>query len=352
MKPRYLIPIGLLMAVGAFVLHTLYLAGSFRSIDPHFAGSCKAVEGVTGAEDITIDPQRPVAYISAYDRRAALAGESFEGGIFRHSLEEDSASPERLNTGALSDFRPHGMDIHTDEDGQQSLFVVNHGNDEHSIEIFDLDNGDLEHRRTVRDPMLNSPNNLVAVSHEQFYVTNDHGGQSETMRKLEDYLRLPLSNVLLFDGEGFSEAATGLRFANGINQSPDGETIYVAGTTEPGIYVYERNPETNELSYHHTIELITGPDNIEVDSMGTLWVGGISRLLGFVEHVDNPDHAVPAEVVRIQPRGGHNYSVDTIYQNDGSELSASSAAAGKGSRLLIGTVFGPRFLDCEMDGIT
>ncbi len=348
MKTGYLILAGLVIAVTAFVLHTLYLAGSFRTIEPHFAGSCEAVEGVVGGEDITIDPEYPIAYISGYDRRAAMARQPHQGGIFRYHLEEENATPERLNIEPLDDFRPHGISLFKDDDGNRSLFVINHGGDQSTIEIFAIEDDDLVHRRTIRDPMITSPNNLHAVSHDQFYVTNDHGARSDLGRTLENYLRLPLANVVFFDGHEFGEAASGLRFANGVNQSPDGKTLYVAGTIEPGIYVYDRNPVSHELDYRHTIKLQTHPDNIEMDSDGNLWVGGISKLLAFVTHVDDPDHPVPAEVIRITPLAGDDYEITQVYMNDGSELSASSVAAVRGSRLLIGPVMDPHFLDCEM----
>jgi len=277
-----------------------------------------------------------------------MAGEPHQGGLFRYPLDQEGAVPERLNTDPLTDIRPHGISLYVDDDGNRSLFVINHGDGGQRVEVFSLEDGDLVHQRTLRGPGLNSPNNLHAVSHDQFYVTNDHGNTSDWGQTLESYLRLPLANVVFFDGNEFTEVASGLRFANGINQSPDGRTIYVAGTTEPGIYVFDRNPGTHTLAYRHTIAMSTGPDNIEVDGEGNLWVGGISRLLGFVAHVDDPEHRVPAEVVRITPREGDDYQVEPIYLNDGEALSASSVAAVQGSRLLIGPVLDPNFLDCEM----
>ena len=43
-----------------------------------------------------------------------------------------------------------------------------------TIEIFLLQDDQLVHQKTVSDPALVSPNDLVAVGPEQFYVTNDH----------------------------------------------------------------------------------------------------------------------------------------------------------------------------------
>src|SRR6185295_18864714 len=75
-----------LLAVGVQVLRVLWLAGTFRRIQPHFAGECHLVGGMVGPEDITIHPRTGVAYISAMDRRAIQAGKAVPGGIWAYDL--------------------------------------------------------------------------------------------------------------------------------------------------------------------------------------------------------------------------------------------------------------------------
>ena len=75
------------------------------------------------------------------------------------------------------------------------------------------------HQRTVADAALVSPNDIVAVGPEQFYVTNDHRHTGGFMRLVEEYGRQAWSNVLFYTGSGFVEAAAGLGYANGINIS-------------------------------------------------------------------------------------------------------------------------------------
>ena len=65
--------IGLAIAVvlaAGWLLQLLWAAGQFKTLEPHFAGSCREIGGVIGAEDITIHPRTGVAYLSAFDRRA------------------------------------------------------------------------------------------------------------------------------------------------------------------------------------------------------------------------------------------------------------------------------------------
>ena len=73
-KLRWLLLVLLLAA--AWVGRTLWLAGVFRTLEPHFAGHCTEVAGIPGPEDLTIHPRTGVAYVSACDRFALERGES------------------------------------------------------------------------------------------------------------------------------------------------------------------------------------------------------------------------------------------------------------------------------------
>ena len=52
-------------------------------------------------------------------------------------------------------------------------------------------------RATLADPSLVSPNDLVAVTPTQVYVTNDHRHAAGPMRAVEEYLRQPWTNAAL-----------------------------------------------------------------------------------------------------------------------------------------------------------
>ncbi len=93
------------------------------------------------------------------------------------------------------------------------------------------------------------------------------------MRGLEDYLKLRRSNVVFYDGSRFSEAASGIGYANGVNVSPDGKTIYLCAVTELALHVYDRDPASGKLLLREKIKLGTGVDNIEKDEAGGLWIG-------------------------------------------------------------------------------
>jgi arylesterase/paraoxonase len=159
---------------------------------------------------------------------------------------------------------------------------------------------------------------------------------------------LPWSNVLYYDGTNFKVVAGGLRYANGINRSPDGSRIYVASVTGRSVVVYQRDARSGALSEVAEVGLGTGPDNIEVDLEGNLWIGAHAKLLTFLSHASDPAVDAPSQVIKITPQGNDQFQVDEVFLSDGSDMSGSSVAARHGNRLLIGPVMDDRFLDCVM----
>jgi len=342
-----LLIIGLLCA--GWFAELLWSAGQFKNIESHFKGTCSPVVGITGPEDIVIHPETGVAYISACDRRAVSLGRPGKGGIFAYDLNLAGAKPVNLTPTADPDFQPHGISLYTGLSGQSILFVINHQGGEHTIEIYALQSGQLFHQKTLADPALVSPNDLVAVGPDQFYVTNDHRYPSGIKRTLEDYLKLPLSNVLFYTGSKFVEAASDIGYANGINVSADGRLLYVSATVRGELHVYDRNISTHTISLKEKLNLRTGLDNIELDQNGRLYIAAHPKLLTFVKHAKNSAVLSPSQILRLEARPAGGYDLEEIYLNTGEEISGSSVGAVHNNRMLIGTVFDPKILDCQLE---
>ena len=268
----------LVLVAGGWFVHMLWSAGQFKTLEPHYAGECTPITGIVGPEDITIHPETGVAYISASDWRAVTQGKPANGAIYAYDL--NSITPEliRLTAGAGGDFHPHGISLYVGENGQDSLFVVNHEDGRHRIEIYDLKDRQLIHRKTIAGPMLISPNDIVAVGPDKFYVSNDHRYTAGLMQVLENYLQLKLSNVVYFDGLRFLEVVSGIGYANGINVSADGNTLYLCAVTEGALHIYNRDIASGKLVLREKLDLATGVDNIEIDSTGGLWIGAHPQL--------------------------------------------------------------------------
>ena len=348
-----------LISVGAvvvllvlFVVKTLWVAGEFKDLKFHQTGQYRSVASMAGAEDITVDPATGVAFISCNDRRAAIAGKAEQGAIFAYDLRSEVPVPVSLTRGVDFKFHPHGISFFTAPDGRKFLFAVNMGHDAHfhdaskrgRIEIFEYVGNRLVHKKTVKDDSLYSPNDILGVGEEKFYITNDHGATSRLGKLAEDYLQLPLAHVLYYDGAAFSKVAGSLSYANGIAASPDGKTVYVASTVKGYLRVFSRDADTGALHRREDISLGTGLDNIEVDAAGDLWIGCHPKLLTFVKHSKDPAVPSPSQVLRVRLKADSAHEVEEVYLNDGTALSGSSVAMHHGNRLLIGSVY-QHFLD-------
>ena len=94
--------------------------------------------------------------------------ESFKGRIYAFDFNDANQVLKEftLKDFDSTDFVPHGIDTYIDpETGEISLFVVNHGEGKESVEIFQVDKENLllNHKKTVQDENIYSPNDVVAV---------------------------------------------------------------------------------------------------------------------------------------------------------------------------------------------
>jgi len=335
----------LAVALVVFRLHSMW---HFRSIEPVAPGDCTVVSGLVGVEDIVVDPQSGLAYLSVCDRRAAAAGQPANGGIWTYNLSDNDPVPIRLDTGPADDFQPHGIDLLFGPSGAVGLFVVNHGQGRNTVELFDLDGRQLVHRKTIQDPLIVSPNDVAAVAVDRFYVTNDHGSRGAFGKTLEDYLGLKRSGVVYYDGTRCRSVAGGIGHANGIALAPDGRRVYVCATTEGTVREYGRDAGSGALTLRQTVACGTAVDNVDVDASGALWIGAHPKPFKFVLHVRSARYRSPSEVIRLTPRSDGTFEQQTIYLDDGTQLSGCSVAVAFRDRLLVGSVFEPFFLDWRL----
>lgn len=340
----------LILLVGAWFGKLLVDAGQFRSLEPHFDGSCRRVTGAVGPEDVTIHPETRVAYVSATDRKALFAGKPVPGAIFSYDLDDPEAGLVNLTPDAGIDFQPHGISLWRGESGRAVLFVVNHPHDErgglrHQIDVFDLVGGRLVHRPPALedDELLIMPNDIVGLGPDRFYLTNTHANPPGFRQTLETYLRLTRARVVHFDGERFQPAIEGLLYPNGINVSADGRRLYVAGSTARALRIYERDPASESLRFLREIPLTSAPDNIEVAADGALWIGAHPKILKLLAHRSDPSLPSPSQVLRVEPESG---DVREVYLDLGDQISGSTVAAVHGNRMLIGQILGDGILDC------
>ena len=348
----------LLFALALYALYVAYAAGEFRSVENFREGACTVIDAAPGAEDITFDPVTGRAWVSSDDRRAAVNGQPRPGAILSFD-PSTMASPQDAWPDAPDNFHPHGISLYADASGRRTLFVISHPGEPlfgpaeadqppHVVEVFDVEGDRLIHRTRLVDDSMISPNDLVAVDHERFYFTNDHGSRGAAMRMLEDFLRLPWANVVYYDGNEYCEVADGLNYANGINLSPDGSTLYVAEISRGRVREYRRDQNDGGLIESDRIDVGFGVDNIEVDpETGALWLGGHLKLMTFLRHASNPEVHAPSMATRLRVDGPGAPELAPKYIDDGGQLSGASVAAYRDGVLLVGSVF-EGFVACTL----
>jgi arylesterase / paraoxonase len=317
-----------------FVGRLLINSGFFREITPHFKGNMVKIEGFAGNEDATVDRKTGIALISS-----PAFNLDKNGSIMMLNLNEVSPKPINLTTELpFTSFHPHGIYLYQSANGDKRLFVINHRNTGHYIEIFQFTDSSLVHLESIQNPLFISPNDIVAVGDRQFYLTNDHDEPLTDWRNKKDILQIPMGNVCFYDGKNANVVAEGILYANGINKSLDSKTIFVASASGRKILVYDRNPQTETLSESDQIA-INGPDNIDIDEAGNLWVGCHPKLLKFLAHSKDHTKISPSEIIKITYKGKGTAQLESVYLNDGSEISASTVGVVYKDKLLIGSVF-------------
>ncbi|MBT4960650.1 MAG: hypothetical protein HON28_03375, partial [Flavobacteriaceae bacterium] len=221
------ISILILIVLGLYIFNIFWSTGYFRIIENKFEGEVLTKINIVGAEDITINHIDSFAIVSSTKRKAFPANEQEEGGLYYIDLKKIESKPILLTKDFNKPFAPHGVSIFK-TDSITTIAVVNHTIEKEYIEIFKLIGTKLTHFKTLDNPMILSPNDVVLINENSFYFTNDHKYKSGILRLAEDYLGLAISNVIFFDGLKFKEVANGISFANGINYNSKKDLLFVA----------------------------------------------------------------------------------------------------------------------------
>lgn len=345
----------IVVLLSAFVLKTLYEAGQFKSLIFHSDYICSAVK-LAGPEDIVIDHENGLAFIGSFDRRASIRGEQASGGIYGYSLLADKPELVNLTADYAEQLHPHGIDLYISPSGERFLFVINMGGtgayvgttEGSTVEIFEYVDGKLHHLESITSSLITSPNDILGVGPRQFYLTNDHGLNDQLGKKIETYLKLPLSNIVYYDGKEMIKVVDNMVYANGLAMSADGKKVYATATTGKLIRIYNRDTNTGTLSKIKDIELDTCPDNVNCDIQGNLWVACLPRILSSNSYVSDASKVAPSQVIEIVLHDDDKYDIREVYLDNGHEISFCSAAGAFQDRLLIGSPYDDHFLDCSL----
>ena len=315
----------------AFVLYTFSSTGYFREINNTESYEVIAEIPLKGAEDLTISYSDGFMVISQDDRAGRRDGAPSKGGLYYLDLNSVGLEPKLISETYDFPFYPHGISMLKLDSAHYQLLVVNHAK-RHSIVKFELFGDSLVYVATYRDDSMLSPNDVVALDQDSFYFTNDHGYTSKWGVLAEDYLGIGVSNVIFYDG-AYTKVAGGINYANGINISQDRSQLLVASPRGFKLHYFDIQ-EDGSLNHDRDLDVGSGIDNIELDQNGDLWMGSHPSLLAFAAYAAGKKEMAPSEIIKVT----NGELVESLYENDGSTMSASSVVAPYGDYLFVGTV--------------
>lgn len=326
-----------LLVLSILIANILFSTGFFRDIQPGYTGQISQKIALPGVEDIAISRNEDFLILSSDNRAARRAGKPEQGGLYYVNLKENPYAPKLISGDLAFTFYPHGISLWQLDTARHQLLVINHVGNRHAVEQFLLIGDSLVHQQSITDPLMISPNDVCAVSANQFYVTNDHKYRTGINRVFEDYLGLALSNVLLYSGDSFSEVATEIAYANGLNFDVNRNQIFIASSRDFLVKVYDKEAN-GELTFRENISIKSGLDNIEFAADGSLWIGCHPNLTWFAAYAKGKKDTSPSEIITLNYRGLDDYSISSVFVDDGSMISASSIAVPADGSVFIGNV--------------
>jgi arylesterase / paraoxonase len=333
----------ILAILGGFVYHIFSTTGYFRDVEPtNSFGPVFQTIALPGVEDMTIARADSLLILSVDDRAARRDGQTGLAGLYLIDLRKTPFEPIPLTDHLNFPFFPHGLSIYQIDSARYHLFAINHVDGKHSVEQFLLFGKTLTHQKTITDPNFISPNDLVVVSPDQFYYSNDHGYTSGFGVFAENYLGLKASNVGFFNGESAEIKVGKIGYANGIQFDPERRLLYVASVRAFQVKVYKVDENWN-LALLEDIPTGTGVDNIELDESGALWIGAHPNLMAFAKYAAGKNPSAPSEVIRItySPEGSE---VKSLWTDPGDQMAGTSVALPWGDYLFVGNVMDQKML--------
>lgn len=266
-------------------------------------------------------------------------------------------------------FVTHGIDIIEDPEQADAvyIFAVNHlPNPDHwlagegasasgvpkarsQIELFHhiLESETVQHVRSIRHPLIETPNDIYADSPSSLYVTNDHFYREGPLRLIEDIwpqakwstiIHVQIADLKAKDAEtglDASVAHSGLWNNNGLSHGRTDEEIVISSAIGGELYVSQRHAN-HTISVQSTIPFDTVTDNPSYyadpyrsdahDASGFV-VAGISQGLYLLKTAHDPDATDPLQVWYARPQAGAGaWEKKLLFEDDGSRIRTASAA--------------------------
>lgn len=299
-----------------------------------------------GPEDILLDTLSTTKgrlLVSCNDHR--LKEEAPNGNIYAIDLEEDSLSSYKLErTGEPDghDFHPHGFDL-VRQKGKVYLYIVSHDekNFTHYVYKYEVAGKKLKFEKAYKNPLMNSPNTVVALKDGGFYISNDQKKRGDQMALL--FSAKTGSLVFCDEDGGWARVASKLAYPNGLYITTKERYLYASTTRQHQVFKYTIRPDGN-LVNREKVTKITGGDNIRLSQNKELLIPAHLRALKFVAHAKDSSKLSPSVVYSVNMKNGERI---TAYSNGGEQISGASTAVEYKGNLYISQVFQPFILQVK-----
>jgi sugar lactone lactonase YvrE len=336
-----------------FLIFTICLLGfltinCFSHVDPKGPKNCEKISGTPGPEDLAIDRETGILYISSHERRE----KNKTGYIYTLDLKKETKTPVKIETNYPEKFAPHGI-FFANISGVKKLYVISHprliGGNEHTIEIFKIEKEKLIFEATLKNELLLSPNDLFVTQDGKIFVSNDVPSGSQFGQIVHVLLRLNSSPISYYNGKDWSLLSEKTAFGNGIliKKENGKDYLYRSSHVYESVLKYELNYSSTlepQLKLVKKIELGAGADNLEEEENGNILVAGHKSNMRFMAHAGNKEKTSPTQIFRIFADG----TTKEIYSNDGEEISGASTGLSYKNNLYISQVFDPFILSCTV----
>uniref|UniRef100_A0A8H7N506 Serum paraoxonase/arylesterase family protein n=1 Tax=Bionectria ochroleuca TaxID=29856 RepID=A0A8H7N506_BIOOC len=272
-------------------------------------------------------------------------------------------------------FTTHGIDIIADpeKNGVVYIFAVNHAphpeyvlsvknrtplpegspKARSQIEVFHhaLGSSTAKWIRSIRHPLIKTPNDIFGHTPTSIYITNDHHYTEGLLRQVEaiipaarwsNTVRVQIDDWSSSDpqaGINASIALTGLHNNNGLGHGPSHEDVAI-GSAASGILSLADITDTQQMKVKETIYLDSTIDNPsyfkdeyateENDASGYV-LGGLTKAGELAKSSQNETATEPVIVWLVQPvkeegKAAIKWNKKIIFEDDGSRIRSSSAA--------------------------
>ncbi|CAG8638074.1 15819_t:CDS:2 [Gigaspora rosea] len=353
-------------------------SGYFREpAQKYTGGKCRKLEGIEGpCEDIKIHHTSGLAYLACGDEEgrtqwwpptAVRNNYSYQprDTFYVYNIETNKLTPLTLkNFADDEDFSLHGFGMYEDPSEHDIIyfFVINHKRTGSVVELFKhkINSFELYHLKTFKHALIRNPNNVVPMSKDEFYITNDLYCQTHWKRLFEILTLRGWGNVVFHSSKTNTTeiVVDGLIYANGINVNWDYSRIFVGTIGTGELLIYERKPD-NKLKLLDAIKIEYPIDNVNVDPVtGEIYLAAVNNLLKTFRYLTGSKDVKSAfSAIKVSNNTGDDrfygikYSKKILFEDDGTFFGMISVAAGDSVRnvMFFGSPLTPGVVRCEMN---